>query len=134
MSVPVYSYAIGTTAPGLTNLESLTVPVNPPKGYFNPAAVYVDLPNGTQRGLGFPTVIWRFDSLSAAMLAQLRTYCPGYSANVFITTRILDDTFDSFSAVMVWPSQEQLEKRAGAAQNAGFYNGLEFTFRSLVAV
>jgi hypothetical protein len=134
MSDPVYGYEIGLTELGLTNVEELTTPVNAPRGKFNPASVYIDRPDGSQRGLGFPSCVWHFDSLSAAMLAQLRTFCPGYSADVFITTRLLDDTFASYSAVMIWPSPEQMEARTGGGSKTGFYQGLEFTFRRLVAV
>ena len=131
--MPVYEYAIGTSNPP-TNLESLTVPVNPPRGRFFEAGVWLDKADGNQRGQGFPTARWEFDELSQAMVTQLRSFCSGQSASVYIKTRKNDGTFAIYSAIMLWPS-DQMDHRAGANANAtGLYTDLVFNFRRLQAV
>jgi len=130
--MPVDQYEIGIDVPSLTNLESLTTPVNPPRSIYSPASIFIDRADGSTVGRGFPWTIWQFPSLDKAMLDQLRIFCPGYSEPVYIQTRIQDDTFAIFSGVMVWPSKEQMEKRIGAGKYVGFYQGLEFIFRRLV--
>lgn len=123
----VYSYAIGTSYPP-TNVESLTTPVNPPRGRFYEAGQFVDRLDGQVAGIGSPLAVWQFSVLTQAMVTQLRTICPGYSANVYITTRKLDGNFATYTAVMLWPGK-QMEKR----NFNGRYLGLEFEFRQLEA-
>ena len=133
-TVPVYSYAIGTSNPP-TNLELFTPPMNPPRSRFFEVAQWLDKADGTVRGQGFPYCIWEFDTLSQDMIDDLRTICPGQSATVYITTRVLDGDFDTFTGVMLWPGQDQMEARVGANDSSdGIYRGLEFTFRRLQAV
>jgi hypothetical protein len=109
----LYQYAIGLSAETLTNIESLTVSVRPPKHGFSPYSKPLPLGNGTVRGGGWPTASWNWKILGRAERDQLRTFCPGASAEVFITTRISDnaDEYKTFSAVMLWPQEE--EKDAG---------------------
>ena len=131
----IYSYAIGTSNPP-TNLEALTVPVNPPTGRFFEAAQWLDMADGNQKGQGFPWARWDFMSLSQQMVTQLRTFCPGQSADVYIGTRINTGAFALYSGIMLWPGKEQFERRIGAnlAAPAGFYQNLQFTFRRLTYV
>lgn len=124
-----YSYAIGASNPP-TNLESLTVPVNPPNGRYFEAGQFLEVADGGMRAQGFPWTRWDFDNLSQAMIDQLRTFCPDQSADVYITTKMLDGTYETFSAVMWWPNQ-QSEKRAKAAGEKQFHQELQITFRRL---
>ena len=126
--MPVYSYAIGASNPP-TNVESLATPLNPPRGTFYEAGQFLDRLDANIAGQGYPVASWRFDVLTQAMVDQLRTLCTGYSSDVYITTRKLDGTFATYSAVMVWPSR-QLDRR----NFNGRYLGLEFQFRQLEAV
>jgi hypothetical protein len=130
----VYSYALGTSNPP-TNLETLLIDSKfprglVPKGYYAPASVFVDRLDGHISGHGAAQATWTFDILTAAQVAILRTICPGYSANVFLTTRIDDNSFDTFSGIMIWPAAELMKKR----NFGGRYLGLEFIFRQLEAV
>lgn len=130
--MPVYDYAIGSSNPP-TNLESLTTPINPPRSRYQEAAQFIDKADGGQRGQGFPTLEWVFDTLTQDMIDQLRAFCPTQSADVFLTTRILDGSFDTFSAVMLWP-YEQLQQRVGANDSSdGIYQNITFRFRRLQA-
>lgn len=125
-------YAIGLSNPP-TNLEELATPVNPPKGIFFEAAQWLDTADGQRRGQGFPTAEWLFMTLTQAMLDQLRIFCPGQSAPVYITTRALDGNFATYSAVMLWPS-DQLRQRAGTNYTSDIYQNITFQFRRLQAV
>ena len=124
----VYSYEIGTTST-TTNVQSLATPLYPPKGFYQEWSEAVDRANGLQASHGYAMAEWSFDTLTQAMIDQLRTFCPGKSANVYINTRINDGTFDKFSAVMLWPD-DQLKKRTFN----GFYQDITIEFRKLVAV
>lgn len=124
----IYSYAIGSTNPP-TNLELLATPVNAPRGRYTGWSRTYDRADGLVNADGFPTAVWQFDVLTQAMVDQLRTFCSGKSAVVYITTRLEDGTFDTFSGVMIWPD-DQLAKRNFGER----YLGLEIEFRRLEAV
>ncbi len=103
-----YNYEIGSTS-SLTNVESLTVPVPPPKSIYKPYSQMIGLGDGTVRGAGWPTAEWRWGYLTQAQRDQLRTFCTGASSNVYIRTRIMDtaDSYAYFQAVMVWPIESE---------------------------
>ena len=119
-----YSYALDTTYPP-ENVE--TQGLNPPRSRFYEAGQMVDKLNGHIAGLGFPSTVWTFDVLTQTMVNALRAICPGYSSDVYLTTRKPDGTFGNYAGVMVWP-QQQMDKR----NFNGRYLGLEFQFRQLV--
>lgn len=131
--MPRYEYSIGLTKAGLTNVESLATPLNPPKGLYTEATAIFDKADGNVSGHGFPVVTWIFDVLTVAMVAQLRSFCTGQSAEVWIKTRISPDSLTStdgyrvFNGIMIWPSQDYMTKR----QMGGKYLGLEIQFRRL---
>jgi len=110
--MPNYSYEIGTTQAGMVNLESLTVHVRPPRFVFEPYSKPLQLGSGSVRGAGWPKTEWRWDTISAAERDQLRVFCPGASAVVYIKTRVnsnngaVVDQYKTFRAVMVWPTPE----------------------------
>ena len=125
-----YSYEIGSTS-STTNLESLTVPVNPasrPPDYKEWSESY-DQADGGMAGNGYPVAVWTFDYLTAAQVAQLRTFCTGRSAVAYINTLINDDSYDKFSCVMIWDADQQNKREFG-----GVVMGLRLVFRKLVAV
>lgn len=124
--MPVYSYEIGTTST-TTNLESLTTPVYPPRSVFVEYTREYDKADGQVGGDGYPMAIWHFDLLTQAQVTQLRAFCPGKSANVYIKTRRPDGTFAKYSAVMIWPSDLMRKRVAG-----GKYLDVEIQFRRLV--
>ncbi len=129
-----YGYALATSNPP-TNIETLLAGSGyprgtVPRGRFYEAAAFLDQADGHVAGQGAPYIIWGFDVLTQAMVNTLRTICPGYSASVYLTTRKPDGTFATYQAVMVWPAQEQMDKR----QMGGKYVGLQFIFRQAQAV
>lgn len=110
--MPNYSYEIGTTQGAMVNLELLTVPVRPPRFVFEPYSKPIILGNGSVRGAGWPKAEWRWDTITAAERDQLRAFCAGASAVVYIKTRVntnngaVIDQYKTYKAVMVWPSPE----------------------------
>lgn len=119
-------YKIGTTLLGITSLNLLTNPIVDPKHVFHSYRAYEDLGNGLVRGIGSPTLEWRYGYVTRVQRDQFRTFCTGASSVVFIRTRTNDNTdeFKIYQAVMIWPLDE--DKRAGRR--------LDFTlrFRNLI--
>ncbi len=108
-----YSYEIGLNYGGMTNVEELATPLPAPKSTFRPYSQRRNLGDGTVRGLGWVIATWRFGILKPALRDQLRTFCAGASAEVYIKTRKNNtlDAYQVYTAVMIWPEEE--EKRAG---------------------
>lgn len=122
--MPQYQFMIGTTQAGMINLESLAVPVLPPRYTFKPYSIYSDLGDGTVRGGGWSEAqwIWNNDSndyILSAQRDQLKTFCPGASAVVYIQTYVndkdsvsgLSDAVKKFQAVMIWPQEEKRDAK-----------------------
>lgn len=127
----IYDYALGTSFPP-TNIETLlTLPGFPnglvPRGRFYEASILSDRLDGHRSGHGWPYAIWVFDVLTQDMVNILRTICPGYSANVYLRTRNNTGAFADYSGIMLWPTQDQMDRR----EFNGRYLGLEFQFRRL---
>ena len=104
-------FGIGLTAETITNVEEMAVFVPPPKALPPKWPTEISLPSGQVRRMGFPTQIWHFGYLDRAQRDQLRDFCPGKSAEVYITTEIFDDvtstpTFADYRAVMVWGEED----------------------------
>jgi hypothetical protein len=125
-----YFFKIGTYAAGvaaITNVESLTVPVTPPKSTFSPYAELRKMGDGSQRGVGAPIASWKWAVLPQTMRDQLRVFCLGSSADVFIRTYTKDNAHAprTYQAVMNWPV---LEEEYDATRRIGF----EIKFTELV--
>jgi len=45
---------------------------------------------------------WTFPLLSLDERNQLKSFCPGYSATVYIRTKKDDDTYANFQCIMNW--------------------------------
>jgi len=119
---------IGATLGGIANLAALTKPVPYPR---TTPAFYGEtqtLGDNTERGLGAATVIWHWDVLQQTARDQLRTFCTGASATVYIKFPWLDsaDAAVTYQAVMVWPS---LKEERDAHRRLSF----DLEFRELVA-
>jgi hypothetical protein len=120
-------FEIGETLETMTNLEELTTPVVPPKSAYLPYARTVNLGNGGKRGVGSPMAVWDFAVLSLAERNQLKTFCTGASADVYIRTKLNDDTYADFSAKMIWA--DGIEDRwYGEKKN------FSITFRNLILI
>jgi len=105
-----YDFEIGSTYVGMENVEELTVPLPPPASTYRRYALEVDLGDDTRRGFGLPSATWRWQVLTLAQRDQLKTFCSGASAQVFLNTKKRDasEVYDEFTAVMIWPSEEDV--------------------------
>jgi hypothetical protein len=119
-------FKIGTTLVGMTNIESLSTPLLPPKSTFLDFARVYSKGNGGTRGVGSPVATWSFPILSVAQYNQLKSFCSGASADVYIRTKLDDDTYDDFQAKMIWPNEPQ-DRWFGERRN------FTVIFRNLVA-
>ena len=114
MPPDTYDYQIGVSSGSMVKLENIavsgsSVPVSYPKSTFIPYANEVQLVSGLVRGLGFPRATWIWNVITRAERDALRTYCTGKSAAVYIRTKTMDsgDSYHTYSAVMVWPTQDE---------------------------
>lgn len=99
-------FEIGTTLIGMTNIEDLTTPLELPKSEYFPYARTVNKGNGGKRGVGFPMASWTFAIMTLEQRDQLKTFCTDASGVVFIKTKLNDDSYAVFEAVMIWPENE----------------------------
>ena len=113
--VPLSGFGISSTST-ITNLELLTVPLSAPRAPFKPYARIRIASNGNSIGQGLPTCQWIFSSLTPEQREQLRTFCQGASAVVYIRTMtnekdtphsVANDAYQTFRAVMHWPDEER---------------------------
>lgn len=100
-------FEIDTTLLGMTPLDELTTALPDPKSSFMPYSRLVNLGNGGTRGVGAPIAIWTFPLLEIDQYNQLREFCPGAAAEMFIVTKLDDDTFATFSGTMMVPNEPQ---------------------------
>jgi len=104
-----HDYEIGTTEVGMENLADLTVPVPEPKSDYQEYSRHLTLGDGTVRGAGWTIAEWRWTYLTRPQRDQLKTFCAGASASIYIKTRTneTEDVYDVFTAVMIWPIDEE---------------------------
>ncbi len=113
------------TGVDLTNLESLTTKVNPPKGGFAESTQNLRLGSGLVRGAGWQAATWRWGFLTQAQRDQLRTFCTGSSAAVYIRSRKNDasNAYTYYSGTMIWPTgQEEQDNFKRLAFSVRFQN------------
>ena len=122
-------FKIGTTLVGMTALESLTTPVDLPQWEYYPYARLVTLGSGGTRGIGLPKVVWTFPILDVDQISQLRTFCSGASAQVYIRTKIQDGTYADFLADMIWPVSKDGQHKPSFPDHR---SGLVIEFRNMV--
>ena len=104
-----YDFQIGVASGSMVKLDALATPVDFPKSAFMPYKEEQKLVSGLVRGQGYPNTVWIWSVIPREQRDMLRTFCPGKSANVYIRTTTMDssDAFHTYSAVMVWPTQEE---------------------------
>lgn len=128
--MPRYSFEIGLTEEGMTNLENLAIPIIPPAWSYTEYPLEIQLPNGKVRGMGFPQATWHWDALKADEREALRVFCSGKSAEVYIKTPINEDdnglSYSVFQGIMVWP--------AGENPTVQIYPDFTIQFRHLIEI
>ncbi len=83
-------FALGTSNPP-TNIEALPTPLSVPRAVHRDYAELVTAASGRVYGRGYPTCQWTFSRLTNEQRAQLKSFCPGASANVYIKTLANDE-------------------------------------------
>jgi hypothetical protein len=102
------TYRIGTTLENMTDLETLFGRNIEPTSSYMEGERRIELGNRQKKWVGLPWAIWEFALLEVEMRAALRAYCdPDGSADVYIETRMPDDSFEIFAVTMWWPDEDQ---------------------------
>lgn len=88
-----------------------------PDWSFKPYASVAKLGNGHDKGMGFPSAVWRWNQLHDKQREILRTLCPGLSSNVYIRTPVNETssgakTWKNFQAIMHWTPEDE-DKQVG---------------------
>lgn len=104
-----YSYEIGLTEGGMENVQTLGIPA--PKHFYRPFSTSVITGEGIKKGMGYPIARWHWGFLSKDDRDTLRTFISDLSSEVFIKTRIEDDSYAVFQCIGAWVEEE--EKDAG---------------------
>jgi len=99
-----YEYAIGADAGSLEYLFDLDI--KPPRQSYQPFSKWLDLPDGSRRGAGFPIALWEYAYLSDAEATQLRALCPNGSGEVHVRTLNDSLVWHTYRAMMTWPEDE----------------------------
>ena len=100
-------FKIGTTQANMTNVEALATPLPVPRSVFHAFADVVTAASGRSYGRGLPTCKWIFSVLTSAQRQQLKTFCSGKSAVIYIRTLANDDVYYNYRAIMHWPVEEE---------------------------
>lgn len=130
------SYAIGVSLGAMVNIDTL-VRMHLPRGTFRLYPVTYTGGDSRTVGDGQPVATWHFDVLTQAELNALRVFLLSgstylMSAPVYITTRMDDGTFATFSAILHWP--DDIDAKRLPASAGGVYEGIEITFTALEQV
>lgn len=120
-------FQIGTTLETLTAIDELTTPLPDMKSDYFPFQRLVNTGNGGVRALGAPSATWTFPILEIDQYNQLREFCPGAMAAVYIQTKLDDDSFAVFSGDMIFPLEPQ-DRFYGQRKNK------VVTFKNLVLI
>lgn len=100
-------FKIGTTQANMTNIEILTTALPVPRAIFRDYAEMIAAASGRTYGRGFPSCQWVFSLLTSEQRQQLKAFCVGASAQVYIRTLANDDQYYDYRAVMHWPVEEE---------------------------
>jgi hypothetical protein len=100
---------IGLTEGGLLSLSLLPVPVADPTDYqYHKGTDRRKASSGREIWAGFPWADLYWSVLEQLMRDQLRAFCPGESADIFVRLPINDDysKLVIYSGLMIWPEDD----------------------------
>jgi len=120
MTTPT-TYAMGTSASTIP-LHDLPTPIPFPRP---PLKLFVELSqmaSGKFVGRGLPTITWAWGFITQAQRDQLRSFCPGASAIIYIDTISLEnaDQFRQYKCIMKWPEEEDRQTTRRVSFNLEF--------------
>jgi hypothetical protein len=99
---PSEDFEIGTTS-STTNVESFTTSLAPPKSTYTQYSRPIPLASGGVRGGGWTEATWMWEFMTHDQHDQLRTFCSGKSATVYIRTRDHKGDMVYKTGIMIWP-------------------------------
>lgn len=107
MAIPLANeFKIGLTQVGMAYLKNLTYPLKMPLyEYVKSSGIEENISSVNEINIGTPITRWHWGFLTALQRTQLRTFCSGRSASVFIRTPDDTETFQNYSCVMIWSPQ-----------------------------
>lgn len=100
-------FGIGTTLETITSLLELDVPIETVKSQHFDYARTVNKGNAGARGVGSPMHLWTVGLATIEMRNQLKGFCPGASAGVFIYTQLNSGVWVTFQCEMLWTEEEE---------------------------
>jgi hypothetical protein len=102
-----FGFMIGTSSSGMINVESLPIPCLVGMWEYKSAQEFSLRADMSTQMFGPASVTWTQAIVSATQRNQWRIFCPSASANVYIKTRVNDDSnYHTFPATMTWPETE----------------------------
>jgi hypothetical protein len=121
-----YGLALSSASSDIVDIPTLLGIVGNISSHPLPSVEQVILGDGNLRGLGLPGTVWEMGYLERSQRKALRVFCPGASADVWITTPTndSDDAIATYACVMKWPFPEN--RMAGDATRRIDFN-LEFS-------
>ena len=119
-------FQIGSSFGAMLNLANLPFPVEYPFSTFSPFSKYLDLGDGNKFGMGTQGATWEFPNIPVEARNQLRYFCSGTSSDIYIRSKLNDDTYLNFVGIMKWPESEK--------RRNGYKEELTITFTSLVSL
>lgn len=119
-----------TTVESLLGAEDITLRAL--EWSFNPYSKYIKLHDGKIRGVGAPIAVWSFKALRPEQRENLRDFCTGISADVYIRTPTNDTVagvrqWGNFQAIMNWMTRSELV-------GINYVEIIEITFTMLVVL
>lgn len=95
---------------------------------MQPYSSYKNLANGQKRGQGFPVIKWTFKYLRPEQRENLRDFCSGVSANVYIRTPVNETAagvraWKDYLSTMNW-----MERGEIIADGLAYVEMVEITF------
>lgn len=99
-------YAISLTAEGLATgylfKQGIPTPLSLP---FVEASEADELGDGGVKVSGYGLAVWQWAFIELTARNILRTFCPDYSAEVYIRTLDQDNTWQDMKVIMLWPAK-----------------------------
>jgi hypothetical protein len=99
-------YAIATDVNDIPTGYLFLLGISAPQSLpFVEAADAVELGNGHVTVLGVGLAVWQWGFMEVSERDALRAYCPAYSAEVFIRTLDASNVWETYRAIMLWPTK-----------------------------
>jgi hypothetical protein len=104
------NFKIGTTLEEMIDLDDFAIQIPIPNVIPMRYPDAEELDDGHLRGMGAPSVVWVFPLFNEiAIRNQLKAFCPGLSADIYIESLMDDGLVYLYQAIMRWPLEEDQE-------------------------